>query len=80
LKRLGRNEEAAAARADLLRLFPNISAERMLNEDYFFARAENEAHFVETFRLLDLPVCLSAEEVAMFTEPRRHPECAPAAG
>ena len=80
LKRLGRIDEATDARAELLRLYPSISAERMLNEDYAFRRPEEEAYFVDTFRLLELPVCLGAEEVAQLMRPKRLPECALAAG
>jgi tetratricopeptide (TPR) repeat protein len=80
LSRLGRADEATAARAELLRLYPAISAERMLNEDYAFRRPEEQAYFVDTFRLLDLPVCLSADEVAAFTAPKRLAECARPAG
>jgi hypothetical protein len=32
--RLGRTEEAAEAKAKLLKAFPNVSAERVVNEDY----------------------------------------------
>lgn len=63
--RPGRSDEAAKAKAKLLDRFPNVSAERMLNEDHAFARRQEEDFFVETFRLLDLPVCLRPEEAKM---------------
>ncbi len=73
--RLGRTEEAAEAKAKLLKAFPNVSAERMINEDYVYARQEDEDLFVEGFKVAGLPVCLSAEELAAFPSPKRLPEC-----
>ena len=40
--RLGRTEDAAEAKLKLLEAFPNVSAERVINEDYVFARKEDE--------------------------------------
>ncbi len=37
--RLGRTEEAALIRSKALQAFPNVSAERMINEDYAYASA-----------------------------------------
>jgi TolB-like protein/class 3 adenylate cyclase/tetratricopeptide (TPR) repeat protein len=73
--RLGRIEDANAARVRLLQAFPDVSAERMLNEDYAFARKEDEDLFVDGFRVAGLPVCMTAEEIAKFPTPKPRPEC-----
>jgi tetratricopeptide (TPR) repeat protein len=73
---LGRTEEAAEAKAMLLKAFPNVSAERVLNEDYVYARQEDEDLFVEGFRVAGLPVCMTADEVAQFPAAKPRPECA----
>jgi TolB-like protein/class 3 adenylate cyclase/Tfp pilus assembly protein PilF len=73
--RLGRTGEAADARAKLLKAFPDVSAERMLNEDYVYAREEDEDLFVDGFRVGGLPVCMTADEVAGFPAPKPRPEC-----
>ncbi len=72
---LGKERELTETRAKLLRAFPTVSAERMLNEDYAFAREEDEDLFVEGFKVAGLPVCLGAEELAAFPSPKRLPEC-----
>jgi TolB-like protein/class 3 adenylate cyclase/tetratricopeptide (TPR) repeat protein len=73
---LGRPEEAAAAKAKLLKAFPNVSAERMINEDYVYARKEDEEFFVDSFRAAGLPVCMTPEEIAQLPAAKRRPECA----
>jgi TolB-like protein/Tfp pilus assembly protein PilF len=73
--RLGRTEEAAEAKAKLLKAFPNVSAERVLNEDYVFARKQDEDLFVDGFRVAALPVCMTAEEIAAFPAAKPLPEC-----
>ena len=73
--RLGRPQEADAARARLLQAFPDVSAERMLNEDYAFARKEDEDFFVDSFVVAGLPVCMTAEEIAQFPAPKPIPKC-----
>jgi TolB-like protein/class 3 adenylate cyclase/tetratricopeptide (TPR) repeat protein len=73
--RLGKAEEANAARARLLEAFPDVSAERMLNEDYAFARKEDEDLFVDGFRVAGLPVCMTKEEIAQFPALKPRPEC-----
>jgi hypothetical protein len=73
--RLGRTEEAAEARAKLLKAFPNVSAERVINEDYVYARQEDEDFFVDSFRVAGLPVCMTAEEIEQFPAATPRPEC-----
>jgi hypothetical protein len=73
--RLGRTQEAADARAKLLKAFPEVSAERMLNEDYVYAREEDQDLFVDGFRVAGLPVCMTADEIAAFPAPNPRPEC-----
>jgi hypothetical protein len=72
---LGRTEEAAEAKAKLLKVFPNVSAERVLNEDYAYAREEDEKLFVDGFRVAGLPVCMTAEEITQFPTLKPLPEC-----
>jgi tetratricopeptide (TPR) repeat protein len=73
--RLGKTQEAAEAKAKLLKAFPNVSAERVINEDYVYARQEDEDFFVDGFRVAGLPVCMTAEEVAQFPAAKPRPEC-----
>ena len=73
--RLGRTEDAAEAKLKLLEAFPNVSAERVINEDYVFARKEDEDLFVDGFRVAGLPVCMTHAEIASFPELRPRPEC-----
>jgi TolB-like protein/class 3 adenylate cyclase/Tfp pilus assembly protein PilF len=73
--RLGSMEEAAEAKAKLIKAFPNVSAERVINEDYVYARKEDEDFFVDGFRVAGLPVCMTADEIAQFPAPRPRPEC-----
>jgi tetratricopeptide (TPR) repeat protein len=73
--RLGRTEAAAETRAKALAAFPNVSAERMVNEDYAYARKEDGEFFVDGFRIAGLPVCMSAEETAQFLSLKPLPEC-----
>ena len=73
--RLGRTDEAAEAKAKLLKAFPTVSAERMINEDYVYARKEDEDLFVDGFRLAGLPVCMTKEEIAQFPALKPRPEC-----
>jgi TolB-like protein/class 3 adenylate cyclase/tetratricopeptide (TPR) repeat protein len=73
--RLGRTEEAAEAKAKLLKAFPNVSAERVLNEDYVFARKQDDDLFVDGFRVAGLPVCMRAEEIAAFPAAKPLPQC-----
>jgi TolB-like protein/tetratricopeptide (TPR) repeat protein len=75
LARVGRAREQAEVKAKLLEAFPNVSAERMLNEDYVFARKEDENRFVEDFKFAELPVCLSPEELVTFPTPKQLPQC-----
>jgi TolB-like protein/tetratricopeptide (TPR) repeat protein len=73
--RLGRTEEAAEARAKLLKAFPNMSAERVINEDYVYAREEDEDLFVDGFRVAGLPVCMTADEIEQIPGAKPRPEC-----
>ena len=73
--RLGRTEEAAEAKTKLLKAFPSVSAERILNEDYVYARQEDEDLFVDGFRVAGLPVCMTREEIAQFPSLNPRPEC-----
>jgi TolB-like protein/tetratricopeptide (TPR) repeat protein len=73
--RLGRMEEAAQAKAKLLEVFPNVSAERVINEDYLYARKKDEDFFVDGFRVAGLPVCMTADEIARFPTAKPRAEC-----
>jgi tetratricopeptide (TPR) repeat protein len=72
---LGRREETARARAELLTAYPWISAELILNRNYMVARAEDEALLLDGFRAAGLPVCASDADLAQIVQPRRLPEC-----
>ena len=73
--RLGKMEEAAEAKTKLLKAFPNVSAERMINEDYVYARQEDEDFFVDSFRVAGLPVCMTVGEIAEFEVVKPRAEC-----
>ena len=49
--RLGKTDEAAIVEPRLLKTLPNLSAARMLDEDYLFAREEDDDFFVDGFRI-----------------------------
>ena len=49
----------------------------MINEDYVYARKEDEDLFVDGFRVAGLPVCMTAEEIAHFPRPSRGPNARP---
>jgi TolB-like protein/Tfp pilus assembly protein PilF len=55
---LGRESEAAQAKAELLAKYPSISAERLMSEEWRFARAEEENLFLNGFRKARLPLRL----------------------
>ncbi len=73
--RLGRTEETADTRTKVLKAFRNVSAERVINEDYAYARKEDEEFFVDGFRVAGLPVCMTAEEIGQFPALKPLPEC-----
>jgi TolB-like protein/Tfp pilus assembly protein PilF len=72
---LGRENEAARARAELLASYPSISAELLLNQDWICARPQEENLLLEGFRAAHLPVCASNDDLAAIAEPRRLPMC-----
>jgi TolB-like protein/class 3 adenylate cyclase/Tfp pilus assembly protein PilF len=72
---LGQHDEAARARAELLAKYPSISAELMLNQDWAFARPQEENLFLDGFRAAGVPVCAQDVDLAKFAKPRRLPEC-----
>ena len=47
----------------------------MINEDYVYARKEDEGLFVDGFRLAGLPVRMTKEEIAQFAALKPRPEC-----
>jgi hypothetical protein len=69
------SKEAEAAKAALVARDGEPSAELKLNQDFPFARQQEQGLFVEAFRKLGLPVCLKREEAAKLTNPQRLPEC-----
>jgi hypothetical protein len=73
---LGRDDEAARARADLLAKYPSISAELLINQDWLFARPQEENLLFDGFRAAGLPLCASDTDLAENPKPRRLPECA----
>jgi tetratricopeptide (TPR) repeat protein len=72
---LGRANEAAQARAELLKNYPTISAELVLNTGGAMARPEEENLVLEGFRAAGLPLCASQAELAPIPNPRRLPQC-----
>jgi TolB-like protein/class 3 adenylate cyclase len=72
---LGRANEAAQARAELLKNYPTISAELVLNTGGAMARPQEENLVLEGFRAAGLPLCASQAELAPIPNPRRLPQC-----
>jgi TolB-like protein/class 3 adenylate cyclase len=72
---LGRANETAQARADLLKNYPTISAELVLNTGGVMGRPQEENLVLEGFRAAGLPLCASQAELAPFPNPRRLPQC-----
>src|SRR3546814_14642978 len=73
---LGRVDEAAAARAELLAAYPSMSAELLLNQDWAFARTEEERLLLDGFRAAGLDLCASEADLAGVTNARHLPDCA----
>ena len=73
---LGRDDEAARARGELLAKYPSISAELLINQDWLFARPQEENLLFDGFRAAGLPLCALDADVTENPKPRRLPECA----
>src|SRR3546814_16192756 len=71
---LGRVDEAAAARAELLAAYPSMSAELLLNQDWAFARTEEERLLLDGFRAAGLDLCASEADLAGVTNARHLPD------
>jgi hypothetical protein len=52
---LGMERETAHVRTELLAKFPSISAELLMNQEWKFARPQEESLFLEAFRAAGLP-------------------------
>lgn len=72
---LGRKIEAARARSELLKKYPRISAELLLNQDWVCARKEEEELLLAGFRTADLPLFASDIDLSGIANPRRLPGC-----
>jgi TolB-like protein/class 3 adenylate cyclase/Tfp pilus assembly protein PilF len=72
---LGLREEAARARSELQAVYPSISAELLLNQDWAFARPQEEKLFVDGFRVARVNLCASDADLAKVPHPKRLPDC-----
>src|SRR5262249_32618195 len=72
---LGQTNDADRARADLLAHYPEISAELMVNENFIFARPQEQKLFLDGFRAANVPLCAADADLAKFAKPVRLPEC-----
>jgi len=72
---LGRETETARGRVELLKKYPRISAELLLNEDWICARREEEELLLVGFRAAHLPLCASEADLAGIANVRRLPDC-----
>jgi hypothetical protein len=72
---LGNETEVVRARSQLLASHPTISAELLMNQEWAFARKQEEDLFLDGFRAANLPVCASDAELARFPKPKRLSEC-----
>src|SRR3546814_12736369 len=73
---LGSVDDAAAARAELLAAYPSMSAELLLNQDWAFARTEEERLLLDGFRAAGLDLCASEADLAGVTNARHLPDYA----
>jgi TolB-like protein/class 3 adenylate cyclase/tetratricopeptide (TPR) repeat protein len=73
---LGHAAEADRAKTALLERWPDINAQTYyaLN-DFYFARQQEEDLIFEAFRLLDLPMCATPEQLEEIAKPKPLPEC-----
>jgi TolB-like protein/class 3 adenylate cyclase/Tfp pilus assembly protein PilF len=72
---LGNEREMVRARNELLANYPTMSAELLMNQEWVFARTQEEELFIEGFRAANLPLCASDAELSHFPKPKRLPEC-----
>jgi TolB-like protein len=72
---LGRHDEAARARDELLAKYPSMSAEFLLNTGWVFGRPQEENLFFDGFRAAGVSLCASDADLAKVAKPRRLPEC-----
>jgi class 3 adenylate cyclase/TolB-like protein/Tfp pilus assembly protein PilF len=73
--KLGRRQEAEKASAAFREKYPTVSAELLLNQDWVFARSQEESLFVEGFRAAGLPLCATDVQLAKFSKPKRLADC-----
>jgi TolB-like protein/DNA-binding SARP family transcriptional activator/Tfp pilus assembly protein PilF len=72
---LGRRDEMTRARAELLAAHPSLSAELLLNQDWIFARLEEQRLLLDGFRAAGLPACASGADLSKIPNPKRLPDC-----
>jgi adenylate cyclase len=74
LAELGQDSEALASGADLLRLDPDFSAERHINNDVFVDRAAI-THFLDSVEKAGLPICATEAQLAKYPDMKRLEQC-----
>jgi tetratricopeptide (TPR) repeat protein len=74
LAELGQASEAAPYAEDLLRLDPDFSAERHINNDVFVDEGIIE-HFLGSIEKAKLPLCASEEQLAKYPDMKRLEQC-----
>ena len=74
LAELGQDSEAVPYAGDLLRLDPDFSAERHINNDGLVDEAIIE-HFLGSIEKAGLPLCATQEQLAKYPDMRRLPQC-----
>jgi tetratricopeptide (TPR) repeat protein len=72
---LGRKDEAARARGELLTAHPGLSAELLANQGWTYQRPEDSKLLLDAFRAIDLPVCATDADLAKIEKPRRLTGC-----
>jgi tetratricopeptide (TPR) repeat protein len=72
---LGRAEDSTSARAALLAQRPDITAQAYYAEGWYFARKQEEDLFFDSFRILNLPMCATSEQLKWIGSPKPLPEC-----
>jgi TolB-like protein len=77
---LGREAETRKAKAALLAMRPDVTAQALYDEGNYCARKQEQDLFFEAFRVLKLPMCATPEQLETIAEPMPLPECPATAG
>jgi TolB-like protein/DNA-binding SARP family transcriptional activator len=72
---LGRDQDAAATKAELQRRYPEVSFEYLLNTGLYFEREQEEQQMLASVRKAGIRICATDQELRDVASPRHLPEC-----